>query len=160
MAVFWKRPRKWREVCLVGGCGAALLATWFAWSVAKFGTHTTVASNTSVVSTEKYEGNRFAKIGLNVIDSIVPYIVRGGLAYMNQPNAAGRIRDNAFGFYQVNLIFSMDWRGAASPLAALPFYPPPRPAADGLAGVARAVPAVVLIGLAVVGERDVSGRPI
>ena len=158
IAVFWKRPRKWSEVVLVGGCGAALLATWFAWSIANFGTHTTVASNTSVVSTEKYEGNRFAKIGWNVIDSIVPYVVRGGFAYMNQPNAGGRIRDNAFGFYQVNLIFSMGLVGG--PLVLWLLYRYIRRGGPRLPDwpVWRVlVPAVVLIGLAVVGERDVFG---
>ena len=85
IAAFWKRPRRWREIALVAGCGAVLLATWFAWSIAKFGIRTTVASNTSVVSTEKYQGNRFAKVALNMVDSVVPYAFRQGLAYLNQP---------------------------------------------------------------------------
>jgi 4-amino-4-deoxy-L-arabinose transferase-like glycosyltransferase len=92
LRVFWKRPRKWRELAaIVVPCGL-LLATWFAWSVSVYGPRVTFQSNTSVT---------FAR------DSIVPYVLRSRLVYTGQPNPAGVLCDNAFGFYQVDLIFGM-----------------------------------------------------
>ena len=47
LVVFWKRRGKWQELAWIAGLGTGLLATWFAWSIAVYGVHTTFASNTS-----------------------------------------------------------------------------------------------------------------
>ena len=107
LRVFWKRPRKWRELAAIVVPCALLLATWFAWSAAVYGRRATFQSNTSVTSARQYGGNNLLKIGANLADSIVPYMLRSGLTYTGQPNPAGVLRDNVFGFYQVNLIFGM-----------------------------------------------------
>jgi hypothetical protein len=107
LRVFWKRPRKWRELAaIVVPCGL-LLATWFAWSVSVYGPRVTFQSNTSVTFAREYRGNNLSRIGANLVDSIVPYVLRSRLVYTGQPNPAGVLCDNAFGFYQVDLIFGM-----------------------------------------------------
>jgi hypothetical protein len=111
LRVFWKRPRKWRELAAIAVPGALLLATWFSWSAAVYGPRATLESNTSVTTARQYQGGNLSKIGANLADSIVPYVLRGGLTNTDQPNAAGVLRDNAFGFYQVNLIFGMGLAG-------------------------------------------------
>jgi len=88
----------------------------------------------------------------------VPYVLRSGLVYAGQPNPAGVLRDNAFGFYQVNLIFSMGLVGGPFVLwllwgfvrrrsAILPEWPFWR----------VLIPCAVLVGIGVVGERDSFG---
>ena len=102
-----------------------------------YGPKATFQSNTSVSTTRQYQGNNLLKIGGNLVDSIVPYVLRSGIANPDQPNAAGVLRDNAFGFYQVNLIFGMGLVG--SPLVVWLLWggcggaPPAR--ANGLSGV-------------------------
>src|SRR6185436_13113789 len=90
------------------------LAVWFGWSMANYGVRTTLQSNTSVTSAQKYQGNPMGKIGLNIVDSIVPYLARARLN-TGQSNRLGIVRDYAFSVYQVNLIFAMGLAGG--PLA-------------------------------------------
>src|SRR5271156_1257231 len=71
----------------------------------------------------------------------------------DQPNAAGKLRDNFFAIYQTNLIFGMGLIGG--PFALWLFYRAMRTRA----GRERTfwlylVPFVVVAGIAVVGERD------
>jgi hypothetical protein len=153
--VFWKRPRKWRELAaIVVPCGL-LLATWFAWSVSVYGPKVTFQSNTSVTSARGYRGNNLSKIGANLVDTIVPYVLRGGLTYTAQSNPAGVLRDNAFGFYQVNLIFGMGLVGG--PFVVWLLWRFVRRRAPGLPEWRFwrvLIPCSVIVGIAVVGERD------
>ena len=154
LRVFWKRPRKLRELAaIVISCGL-LLATWFAWSLAVYGPTGTFQSNTSVTSAREYPGNNLLKIGANLVDSIVPYVLRGGLAYTDQPNPAGVLRDNAFGFFQVNLIFSMGLVGGPFVVWLLWGFVRRRPAAREWRFWRVLIPCSVIVGIAVVGERD------
>ena len=109
LRVFPQRSRRWREVVtIVVACGL-LLATWFGWSIAVYGTHATVASNTSVMSSQKGVAGNLVKMGANVVDSIVPVVLRNHFLlddFRNQ-GLLGAIRDDAFVFYQTNLIFGM-----------------------------------------------------
>jgi hypothetical protein len=155
LRVFWKRPRKWRELAAIAVPCGLLLATWFAWSVAVYGAKVTFQSNTSVASAEKYQGSNLSKIGANLADSIVPYVLRSGLVNTGQPNPAGVVRDNAFAFYQVNLIFSMGLVGG--PLVVWLLWGFARHRAAG----AREwrfwrvlIPVCVVVGVGVVGERS------
>jgi hypothetical protein len=158
LRVFWKRPHKWRELAAIALPCGLLLGTWFGWSVAVYGPKATFQSNTSVTAARGYQGNNLVKIGANLVDSIVPYVVRSGLVYTNQANPAGVVRDNAFGFYQVNLIFGMGLVGGPLVLWLLWGF-----ARRGAAGVQEwrfwrvLIPCAIIVGIAVVGERDLMG---
>jgi hypothetical protein len=158
LRVFWKRPHKWRELAaIVVPCGL-LLATWFAWSVAVYGPKVTFQSNTSVTAARGYRGNNLSRIGANLVDSIIPYVLRGGLTNTGQPNPAGVLRDNAFGFYQVNLIFSMGLVGG--PFVVWLLWGFVRRRAPGIHEWRFwrvLIPCCVIVGTGVVGERDLMG---
>jgi hypothetical protein len=158
LRVFRTRPRKWRELAaIVVPCGL-LLATWFAWSLAAYGPTVTFQSNTSVTSAREYRGNNLLKIGGNLVDSIVPYVLRNGLAYTEQANPAGVLRDNAFGFFQVNLIFSMGLVGGPFVVWLLWRFLRRRSAAVPEWRFWRVlIPCAVVVGIGVVGERDLFG---
>jgi hypothetical protein len=153
--VFPKRPHKLRDLAVIGCACGLLLATWFGWSIAAYGIHDTFASNTSVTSSAQYQGSTFAKIGGNLLDTAVPAIFRDpdALSMFDQPNTAGKLRDNFFAIYQTNLIFGMGLIGG--PFALWLFYHAMR------RHVGREsrfwlylAPFVVVAGIAVVGERD------
>jgi hypothetical protein len=156
---FWKRPDKWRELATIVLSSAVLLAPWFAWSIATYGPHATFQSNTSITSSQAYQGNNVVKMAANLFDSIVPFPLRGQRLYSDEPNRWGLLRDNAFALYQVNLILGMGLVGG--PLVLWLLYRLLR------SGKSRQypewrfwrvlVPVCVLIGCAVVGERDVLG---
>jgi hypothetical protein len=155
LRVFWKRPRKWRELAAIVVPCALLLATWFAWSVAVYGIGVTFQSNTSVTFARQYRGNNLVKIGANLVDSVVPYLLRSGLAYTDQPNPAGILRDNAFAFYQMNLIFGMGLAGGPFVLWLLWGFLRRRSARAREWRFWRVwIPCCVIVGIAVVGERD------
>jgi len=156
--VFWKRPRRWRELAIIAAASGALLATWFVWSISVYGSHVTFASNTTVTASQAYHGSHLQKIAANVWDSIEPVILRKPSLLFEQPSFAGTIRDNAFVFYQTNLIFSMGLIGGPLILVYLmsrsldaitgqrpcPFWP-------------ALIPFCVVVGIAAVGHRDPLG---
>ncbi len=158
--VFWKRPRRWRELAIIAATSGFLLATWFVWSISVYGSHVTFASNTSVRSSQRYQGSNFQKIADNGLDSLIPVVVRHPylLRVFDQPRLAGTIRDNAFIFYQTNLIFSMGLIGGPLILVYLlsRFL-------DAILGQRPCsfwpamIPFCVLVGIASVGERDPLG---
>jgi hypothetical protein len=118
----------------------------------------TFQSNTSVTSAREYQGNNLSKIGANLADSIVPYLLRNGLAYTGQPNPAGVLRDNAFGFYQVNLIFGMGLVGGPLVLWLLwGFVRRPSAPPREWRFWRVLIPVCVLVGMVVVGERSPFG---
>jgi hypothetical protein len=158
LRLFWKRPRKWRELAAIVIPCALLLATWFTWSVAVYGRGVTFQSNTSVASARQYRGNNMAKIGANLADSIVPYVLRSGLTNTGQPNPAGVLRDNAFGFYQVNLIFGMGLVGGPLVVWLLWGFVRRRSAHAREWRFWRVlIPVCVVVGMVVVGERSPFG---
>jgi hypothetical protein len=98
------------------------------------------------------------KIGANLVDSIVPYVVRSGLISTGQSNAAGVLRDNAFGFYQMNLIFSMGLMGGPFVGWLLWGFVRRRPTGAREWRFWRVlIPICVLVGVGVVGERNPFG---
>ncbi len=95
--------RWWRQTLQLAAIGAAVLATWFAWSIATYGASATFLSNTSV--TEAEPGNQLAKIALNLRDTFIPHcfrLVDGTL--IAQRSRWGYWRDWTFQLYQVNLL--------------------------------------------------------
>jgi hypothetical protein len=109
LRVFPRRPNKWRELAGIAAACGLLLGTWLLWSLAVFGAEVTFASNTAVTSSQEYRGSNAEKIATNLFYSIVPIVAREPalLRQFDQPNAAGKVRDWAFIFYQVNAIFGM-----------------------------------------------------
>jgi hypothetical protein len=153
------RERRWRDVAIAVTPAILLLATWFAWSFKVYGTKTTLASNTSISTAEKDPGKNFQKIAANVFDTIVPVWIRGDAPPWDQANSDGRLRDQAFVFYQLNLIFALGAVGG--PLALWLLY---RRLIQGTPERERLfwrilIPACIVIGIAVVGERDRLGVP-
>ena len=158
--VFPKRPARWKELAWVSGVSAGVLVTWFAWSIPVFGMRSTVASNTSVVSSQQYEGSNIEKIGGNLADSIVPHLVRdpGMAKAFGQGNVWGQIRDHTFVIYQVNLIFRMGALGgfAVLWLLAITLGKPFGRGGERAFWIGLIAWSVV-VGIAVVGERDPLG---
>ena len=162
--LFWRRRRKWPELAGIVAASGALLATWFGWSVAVYGPAATFESNTSVTSAARYTGGNWGKILGNLLDSAVPNIVRdpASIHQFDQANPSGFVRDNAFRFYQVNAIFGMGLIGG--PLALWLLYRGLRRGErkGKLPHGAREfwglmVPFCLVVGIAVVGERNYSG---
>jgi hypothetical protein len=157
--VFPKRPHKLRELAIIACACGLLLATWFGWSIATYGIHDTFASNTSVTSSAQYRGSTVMKIGSNLLDTAVPAIFRDpdALSMFDQPNAAGKLRDNFFAIYQTNLIFGMGLIGG--PVAFWIFCRAMRRPARGreYRFWLYLAPFVIVAGIAVVGERDYIG---
>jgi hypothetical protein len=146
------RLRRPKEAAAIAALCGVLLATWFGWALATYGVRGTVASNSSVTLGQKYEGSTLEKIGGNLVDSIVPQIVRdpGSVHQFDQPNGMGKLRDHAFVIYQTNLIFTMGMLGG--PLVVVLLFHSLR------GGFWRIlIPAAVILGIAVVGERDIDG---
>ncbi len=103
----WARrhARDWqRTTGLAVLAGTAVLATWFGWAVAKYGAHETFASNTSVTVTATYSDSQFAKIALNLRDTLVPHFFRSpDGTLIRQLNLLGKWSDWFFQSYQLNL---------------------------------------------------------
>jgi hypothetical protein len=182
---FFHQPRRdWKSLALLAAPCVVLLATWFGWSLAHYGAGQTLASNTTVTSSRKYAGSNVVKIAANVWDSLVPVVLRdpSPLDANQQQSTAGLVRDDSFMVYQHNLILGMGVVGG--PLAVWLFVsgfrrrkapaPVPKTRIRGQA-VKRPpaalaprrlpewpfwrlmVPFCVLVGIAVVGERDPVG---
>ena len=138
-----------------------LLFTWFGWSLAEYGARGTLASNTSITDLTKDRENDPERISGHLIDTLVPYILRdfdGARKSSAQPSLAGFIRDSTFVVYQANLIFGMGVVGG--PVVVWLWLGRLRRKSGG--GAQRAfwlllVPCVVMLGVAVVGERDENG---
>jgi hypothetical protein len=160
LILFRTRPAKWKELAAIAIACGFLLFTWFGWSLASYGVKPTFASNTSITPQLQYQGSNLAKIAGNVLDSIVPRIayIPSQVHLFDQPYAPAMVRDNIFLFYQTNLIFSMGLFGG--PLVAW-FVIAAFRSGKGRGGERNfwlmLIGFSLLIGLAVVGERDSFG---
>jgi hypothetical protein len=177
--VFPHRRQKWRELAGIAVPCGLLLGTWLVWSIAVYGMEVTFASNTTVTASREYAGGAAEKFAGNLLDTIVPVVARDPslMRMFDQPNFAGKLRDWAFLFYQVNVIFGMGLVGGPMVLWLLYMLfqrkrrdPPPgiQRRTGKAAGQTRdpAGPVAqkrfwlilivisVLLGVAVVGERD------
>jgi hypothetical protein len=157
LVVFWKRRNRWRELAAVAGAGGLLLATWLVWSIAAYGVHSTVASNTSVSPSQHVEGSNLAKIAANLFDTVVPHPLRSDASagILQQPSALGYFRDYFFLLYQTNAIFGIGL--FAGPIALYLLYRAWRPE-KGMRSFWQALVAFCLVvGIAVHGERETFG---
>jgi hypothetical protein len=180
--VWPRRENKWRELSWITATCGALVGTWLVWSMAVYGAKMTFGSNTTVTSSAQYKGSTVEKIASNLFDSVVPAAVREPalLAGFKGQRTAGAVRDWFFIFYQVNVIFAMGlvggplvlWLAYRALLRRQEVVAPAktkskRPArkAATVAATATAeqvfwrilIAAGVLLGVAVVGERDPLG---
>jgi hypothetical protein len=160
LVVLPSRPHKVRELATIGALSGLLLATWFGWSAATFGTKATFASNTSITFSQRYEGSNFGKIAGNLFDSLVPVILHdpSKIHLYDQPYTPGLIRDHAFTIYQTNIVFAMGLIGG--PLVVWLLFQALRK------GRMRTrertfwlwmIGFLTIVGIAVVGERDFFG---
>ena len=160
LIVFRTRPAKWKELAAIALTSGLLLVTWFGWSMAAYGVKPTFASNTSITPTRQFQGSNLAKIVGNAMDSIVPRISYdpAQVHLFDQPYAPAVVRDNVFLLYNTNLILSMGVIGG--PLVVC-FLIAAFRSGKGI-GPERnfwlmLIGFSLVIGLAVVGERDYFG---
>ena len=160
LILFRNRPAKWKELAAIAIACSLLLFTWFGWSIAEYGVKPTFASNTAVTMAKEVEGSVLSKIALNVLDSIVPRIAYSPaqVHLFDQPYAPAMVRDNVFLLYNTNLIFSMGLIGG--PLVVWFVFAAFR-GGKRLGGERNfwllLIGFSLIIGLAVVGERDAFG---
>ncbi len=158
--VLSSRPNRLRELAVIGVASGLLLATWFVWALHIYGARGTFASNTSVTAAQKYQGGAGARIGYNMLATLVPPIVHNpdALDVFDQPNKLGQLRDNIFIIYQANLIFAMGLFGGPFAIFLLCRALRGRQPGNVERGFWLAfIPTMFVIGIAVVGESDPLG---
>jgi len=122
----------WKEPVSVGLLCAAVLASWFTFSVATYGAAITFGSSSAVKDTSRrsFAANA-GKVLLNVRDTIVPHVLRDvDLTWFRQSNRWGSLRDTLIEIYDRNLFFIFGSVGAAL-LARLFLRRPPAPSSEG-----------------------------
>jgi 4-amino-4-deoxy-L-arabinose transferase-like glycosyltransferase len=156
--VFRRRRERWRELSIAAAAGGALLASWFAWSIAVYGVRGTFLSNTAVTAAAKVEGSNTAKIAANLFDTLVPFPLRNDapVIFLNQPSRMGWLRDGAFLIYQTNVIFAMGAIGGAVVLYLLYLAYRRRRSGEGSFWLMLA-PFCLVLSVAVHGERETFG---
>ena len=153
------RSRRWRDVAVVAVPAVLLLAVWFGWSFKTYGRKATLASNTSVTSAAPGGARNTVKILRNISDTIIPAWARNAVPKYDQKNAAGKLRDQAFTFYQMNLIFAMGAIGGPLVLWLVYLWLIRAAATPERTFWRILVPFCIVVGIAVVGERDPLGVP-
>ncbi|MBI5542647.1 MAG: hypothetical protein HY901_02070 [Deltaproteobacteria bacterium] len=121
--VLWCRKGALRRLGELAGIvlpSAALLGTWAAYALSRFGLEGTLLAN-SVARDSK--GMSFAdileKTGGNIVDSIIPYALRSQASVTVNGDTLRRVVDGAFYTYQVNLPFAIGSVGGVLALALL-----------------------------------------
>ena len=114
--------------------------------MAHYGARTTFGSNTTVTTSQQLGDSNARKILLNLRDTIIPHPLRDFPIYRDQ-RQAGYVRDYFFLMYQTNLIVAM---GIAGGFMIVFMFIRARQIRPRKA-------TVVLVGVAVVGERDAAG---
>lgn len=143
-------PAWWRST--LGGVwvGALILSTWFLWSMSHYSLNGTFLTNTSVTSSASNFSDQLMRILLNLRDTFVPHVLRPiDDTLIAQPTRWGYVRDGFFQFYQLNFPF------ACGTIATVVL-------AREILRAAKikwvlAITAVVVISIAVHGERDTWG---
>jgi hypothetical protein len=143
----------WKRTLLMVAAGAAILSTWFGWSLAVYGVRGTFLTNSSVTSPDAIQGNQWSKIALNINDTLIPHFLRTlNPSLIAQRSPWGYLRDWWFQNYQVNL-----WFAFGSIAAAAIVYQAVRLARERRPGWVLWLNFVVLVaglGIAVHGQRD------
>jgi len=116
--IFLRRRRKVAEILASAACGAALLATWFVWSIIIYGAGPTFGSNTTAVDTRSLTlSANLHKVASNLYTSFVAYPLRSSMGEFihrfTQPNPFGLVRDYYFLLCQQSLPLSLGLLGGA-----------------------------------------------
>jgi hypothetical protein len=160
IALGWPRRRDaawWRTALIAAVIGALILSTWFAWSLAHYGPAGTFLSNSSIQSPDARSGNQLLKIFLNLRDTLIPHFLRPlDGALIAQRNFWGSVRDWFFQIYQLNLPFAFGSVGVFA-LARELLFAARAAALPARIGWALALVSLVLLSVAVQGERDTWG---
>ncbi len=103
----WPSARGMRQLLLPAAFGLALLATWFAWSLAHFGSATfsatSLASDSQGLTFLQHVGRRL----VNFLNLVVPHPLRlAEYGHLAQDSVVGFWRDYFFNLYQTNLFFA------------------------------------------------------
>ncbi|HWA99785.1 MAG TPA: hypothetical protein VG713_14880 [Pirellulales bacterium] len=121
--LIWRRERRWLELALVATICTMILATWFAWSFGTYGVRDTLSSNYVLRDFEASTGGgrSYKVVALNWLYSFVPWPFHDGVpaGYFDQQNWWGKLRDQAFMIYQVNLLPMMGSFGGVLAVALL-----------------------------------------
>ena len=101
-------PGPWTRVTGVPAlAGGLVLATWFGWTLARFGFAGTFATNTTVTDLAATPGGQLQTMALNLRDTLVPHFLRAvDFTALAQTSASGWWRDWFFQLYQLNLFFA------------------------------------------------------
>ena len=107
-----RRTARGRELACAILPVTALLATWFAWSLAHFGLKATMSANTTLTESGLLTWTaNLQKIALNIYYTAVPHPFHLGwnvfLREFYQPNSWGLARDYFFMVLQTNLVFAV-----------------------------------------------------
>jgi hypothetical protein len=153
----WPDAVFWRQTAMLGAVGGLVLATWFGWSLAVYGAHMTLLSNSSVTVKDMHSGNQLLKIALNLRDTLVPHFLRPlDPALITQSSPWGYWHDWFFQLYQLNLFFvfgSVAWLVLIRELVR--GWSPAAPRSRWFWAIFTG--GVILLGVAVHGARDTWG---
>ena len=110
LVVFRRRKHKWAEAAVTAGVCLAVLGTWFAWSMAVYGTRGTVASTSTVTDVAPTAGGNVATFAKNLGNTLFPSVLRRSATRadpdLEQADRLGKLRDVAFLAYQQSLPFA------------------------------------------------------
>jgi len=109
LCLFRDRPHKWRELFGSAAAGAAIFFTWLGWSLHNYGIRHTFGSNTAVTASAEFTfGDNLLKVAHNIVNTLVPFPLRGplvaGPAYDPRypPQGLAYVRDWFFRIYQTS----------------------------------------------------------
>jgi hypothetical protein len=112
-----------------------------------------------VIDAGQYQGSAAVRIAGNMLRTLVPAFLRNpeGFGMFHQNNQWGDLRDQFFAIFQTNLIFALGLVGG--PFALWLLYRAFRAGAGGREPFfwALFIPAIFVMGIAVVGEVDIMG---
>lgn len=154
----WREPAFRRTVGLAAATAAALFLPWLGYCIIHYGVVTTFVTNSTVTGFARMGlAENLAAIGQKLWYTIVPPVGRiRELAVFAQANPWTRFRDAAFTFYQTNLVFAFGTPTLAL-LAATWVHRDWRPQVPHGRIWLWALPAVVVLGIAVHGTVEVLG---
>jgi hypothetical protein len=101
----WRQAGFWREALRLGALGSAVLATWFGWSLLRYGPGPTFLSNTTVTGNAGLTlAQQIAQRAGNLFTTLVPHPLRpAGYEFVQQTSSLSWWRDYFFNLYQTNL---------------------------------------------------------
>ncbi len=101
----WRQAGFWREALRLGALGGAVLATWFGWSLLRYGPGPTFLSNSTVTGNAGLTlAQQLAQRGTNLYNTLVPHPLRPAeYAFVQQASSISWWRDYFFNLYQTNL---------------------------------------------------------